>query len=183
MTRRAFERKKRRMPCNVTFEGRQHNGLVIDLSPGGLFVQTNAKAQPGDRLDLKLSLPGETHKLPLQVEVVRKIVVPPRLLAVAHGGVGVRILNAPETYYNFMEALEVGPDVGESKAESNDAETSEKDAAAGARPQQSYRVRAKQTLGPRSRIVDVTASSEEDARNRALAELGQGWQVLRVELK
>jgi Tfp pilus assembly protein PilZ len=102
MPGRVFERKKRRMPCNVTFEGRQHSGLVVDVSPAGLFIQTNAKVKPGDQLDLKLSLPGETHKLPLQVEVVRKIVVPPRLLMVAHGGVGVRILNAPEAYYNFM---------------------------------------------------------------------------------
>jgi hypothetical protein len=29
----------------------------------------------------------------------------------------------------------------------------------------------------------MAASSEEDARNQALAELGEGWQVLQVELK
>jgi Tfp pilus assembly protein PilZ len=158
---RVFERKKRRMPCNVTFEGQQHSGLVIDVSPGGLFVQTSAKAKPGDRLDLKLSLPGEIRKLPLQVEVVRKVVVPPRLLAVAHGGVGVRILNAPEAYYNFMRVLGIGSKDSEFKAESSSDEAPDKDAAADARPQQSYRVRAKQTQGPRSRILDVAASSEE----------------------
>ena len=171
------------MPCNVTFEGQQHSGLVIDVSPGGLFIQTSAKARPGDRLDLKLSLPGETHKLPLQVEVVRKVVVPPRLLTVAHGGVGVRILNAPEAYYNFMETLGIGSDTAEFKSESGDAKMSEKAPAAGAGPQQSYRVRVKQTEGPRSRILDMAASSEEDARDQALAELGEGWQVLQVELK
>ena len=171
------------MPCNVTFEGQQHSGLVIDVSPGGLFIQTSAKARPGDLLDLKLSLPGETQKLPLQVEVVRKVVVPPRLLTVAHGGVGVRILNAPEAYYSFMGTLGIGSDPVESTAESSGAGTSEKAEAAGAGPQQSYRVRVKQIKGPRSRVLDLAASSEEDARNQALAELGEGWQVLEVELK
>jgi hypothetical protein len=180
---RVFERKKRRMPCNVTFEGQQHSGLVLDVSPGGLFIQTSAKAKPGDRLDLKLSLPGETQKLPLQVEVVRKVVVPPRLLTIAHGGVGVRILNAPEAYYNFMGILGIGADPGELKSESSGAGTSGKGAAAGAQPQQSYRVRVKQIEGPRSRILDVVASSEEDARSQALSELGEGWQALQVELK
>jgi Tfp pilus assembly protein PilZ len=171
------------MPCNVTFEGQQHSGLVIDVSPGGLFIQTSAKAKPGDQLDLNLSLPGEARKLPLQVEVVRKVVVPPRLLAVAHGGVGVRILNAPEAYYKFMETLGIGSGTAEFKPESRGAETSKKTPVAGAQPQQSYRVRVKQTEGPRSRILDVAASSEEDARSQALAELGEGWRVLQVELR
>jgi hypothetical protein len=105
------------------------------------------------------------------------------LLAVAHGGVGVRILNAPEAYYNFMKVLGIGAKDGELEAESSSAEASHKDAAAGAGPQQRYRVRAKQTQGPRSRILDVAASSEEDARNRALTELGEGWQVLQVEFR
>ena len=183
MAGRRFERKKRRMPCDVVFEGRQHSGLVLDVSPGGLFIQTSAKAKPGDRLDLKLSLPGEAQKLPLQVEVVRRVVVPARLLAVAHGGVGVRILNAPEVYYNFMEALGIGADSGEFKTKPRSAEKSEEGAPSGAQPQQSYRVRVKQIQGPRSRNLDVTAASEEEARNQAQAELGEGWQVLEVELK
>ena len=103
--------------------------------------------------------------------------------AIAHGGVGVRILNAPETYYKFMETLGIGSGATDFKSESSDAETPEKAPAADALPQQSYRVRVKQTEGPRSRILDVAASSEEDARSRALAELGEGWQVLQVELK
>ena len=88
MSGRLFERKKRRMPCSVTFDGRKHSGLVLDVSPGGLFVQTSAKAEPGDRLDLNLSIPGEEQMVHMQVEVARKVVVPPRLRTVAHGGIG-----------------------------------------------------------------------------------------------
>jgi hypothetical protein len=183
MAGRIFERKKRRMPCNVTFEGQQHNALVLDVSPAGLFIQTSVKAKPGDRLDLQLSIPGETQKLSLHVEVVRKVVVPARLLAVAHGGVGVRILNAPEAYYNFMEALRIGADSIESKSESAGQKASTGGATAAEQPQRNYRVHVKQTQGPRSRILDVVAGCEEDARSQALAELGEGWGVLQVELR
>jgi hypothetical protein len=179
---RVFERKKRRMPCDVIFAGQQHSGLVLDVSPGGLFIQTSAKAKPGDRLDVKLSLPGETQKLPMQVEVVRKVVVPARLLAIAHGGVGVRILNAPEAYYNFMGVLGIGADPGEFKREERTRNPSGGTAVAAPQPGQSYRVRVKQIQGPRSRSLDVVAGDEADARTRALAELGEGWQVLQVEL-
>jgi hypothetical protein len=183
MAGRVFERKKRRMPCNVTFEGQQHNALVLDISPAGLFIQTSVKAKPGDRLDLKLSIPGETQRLSLQVEIVRKLTVPARLLAVAHGGVGVRILNAPEAYYNFIKALGSGTGSGEIKSKSAGQKTPTEGAAAAEQPQRNYRVRVKQIQGPRSRILDVAAGSEEDARSRALAELGEGWGVLQVELR
>jgi hypothetical protein len=44
-----------------------------------------------------------------------------------------------------------------------------------------FRVRVKQCDGPRSRTVEVRASTAEDAAKRALADLGRGWEVLRVE--
>jgi hypothetical protein len=183
MAGRVFERKKRRMPCDLMFEGQQHSGLVLDVSPGGLFIQTSAKAKPGDRLDIRLSFPGVTQKLPLQVEVVRKVVVPARLLAIAHGGVGVRILNAPEAYYNFMGSLGIGSDPGGPKTDSSGESASGEGAGAGEPPGQSYRVRVKQTQGPRSRLLDVTGSDEEGARSQVLTELGEGWEVLQVVLK
>ena len=170
---RVFERKKRRMPCDVIFEGQQHSGLVLDVSPAGLFIQTSAKAKPGDLLDIKLSLPGEIQKLPMQVEVVRKVVVPPRLLAIAHGGVGVRILNAPEAYYTFMGVLGIGSDQVEFKAEEGAGDSSGGSGEAAPQPGQSYRVRVKQVQGPRSRVLDVVAGNEEDARGTAQISLIQ----------
>jgi Tfp pilus assembly protein PilZ len=180
---RVTNRKKRRMPCDVLFEDRRHSGFVLDISPTGLFIQTSAKAKPGDRLDLRLSLPGEARKLPLEAEVVRMVAVPAHLLAVAHGGVGVRIPNPPEAYYDFMETLGVSAGSREAEAESRTAEKSATSAETGGQPPQRYRVRVKQTQGPRSRSLDVTAGSEDEARDRALAEVGEGWQVLLVELK
>lgn len=44
-----------------------------------------------------------------------------------------------------------------------------------------FRVRVKQCTGPRSRTLEVRARSAEEAAKRALADLGRGWEVLRVE--
>ncbi len=44
-----------------------------------------------------------------------------------------------------------------------------------------YRVRAKQSGGPRSRSLIVRAISREHAEARALEELGADWEVLDVE--
>jgi PilZ domain-containing protein len=101
---RVLERSKRRMTCRVHVDGRQHNGIVLDLSGSGLFIQTGAKLAPGVRVDIDLSLPDGDARM--QIEVVRRKQVPPQLLTVAQGGIGVRILTAPENYYRFLHDLQ-----------------------------------------------------------------------------
>ena len=112
MPGRVLERKNRRMPCVLKTEGQRRSGLITDVSPGGLFIQTSAKPRIGDVLDLEMSVPGEVSKLFVQVQVVRTNTVPAQLRALAHGGVGVQILNAPEAYYEFMALLKIGGDPG-----------------------------------------------------------------------
>jgi hypothetical protein len=201
MAGRALERKKRRMPCEVRFEGQRHSGLVVDLSPSGLFIQTSAKAKPGAHLDVDLSVPGEAQKLRLDVAVVRQRLVPAQLRTVAQGGMGVRIINAPEAYYRFMSQLKIGQDEGGAGAAMpTDGGTGRRDATAASEvveaesviqrpaveeiespPTPRFRVRVSQTGGSRSRRLDLAAEDEAAARTRALTEVGEGWRVLDVE--
>jgi hypothetical protein len=207
MAGRIFERKRRQMPCTLTLDGRNHGGLVLDVSPGGLYIQSSAKMKPGDQVEIQMTLPGIEGRHHLQVEVVRKVVVPAQLLKVARGGVGVRIINAPEAYYQFMDDLGVTSDAGTSKIEQLENRRAKSEAASTAAeaepepkpkpepepkseaepeaespaPQPQYRVRIKQSQGPRSRTVSVEADSEDDARNQALHAAGAGWIVLGVE--
>src|SRR5262245_44113871 len=104
--RRVTNRKKRRTPCLLTVGHRVHTGLVLDLSPSGLFIQTNAKTYRGERIEMELNV-REDHPLDMVVEVVRTKSVPPRLLTVAQGGIGVRIISAPEEYYQFLNSIGV----------------------------------------------------------------------------
>jgi len=196
MSGRIFERKRRQMPCTLMLDGRHHGGLILDVSPGGLYIQSSAKIKPGDQLEIQMTIPGVDDRLQLQVEVVRKVIVPARLLKIAHGGVGVRIINAPEAYYQFMDDLGVTEDAGTSKLEQLENRRA-KSAAAEAEskseptpkaedepsaPQPQFRVRIKQSQGPRSRTISVEADSEDDARRQALHAAGAGWIVLGVEL-
>ncbi len=202
MAGRIFERKKRQMPCTLTLNGQNHGGLILDVSPGGFYIQSSAKMQPGDQLDIQMTIPGIEGRHRVQVEVVRKVVVPARLLKVARGGVGVRILNAPEAYYRFMEELGITADLGSSKIEqienrraqvtascaAQTAAEPEREARAAAEPeaeppapQPRFRVRIKQSQGPRSRTIRVEADSREDACSRALRDAGEGWVALDAE--
>ena len=199
MSGRIFERKRRQMPCTLMLDGRHHGGLILDVSPGGLYIQSSAKIKPGDQLEIQMTIPGVEGRHQLQVEVVRKIIVPARLLKIARGGVGVRIINAPEAYYQFMDDLGVTEDAGTSKLEQLEnrrAKAAATSSAAKAKseaeaapepkeeppaPQSQFRVRIKQSQGPRSRTVSVEADSEDDARRQALHAAGAGWIVLGAE--
>jgi hypothetical protein len=203
MAGRIFERKRHQMPCTLTLDGRNHGGLILDVSPGGLYIQSSAKIKPGDQIEIQMTIPGIDGRHHLQVEVVRKVVVPARLLKIARGGVGVRIVNAPEAYYQFMDGLGVTADAGTSKLEQLEnrrAASAVADAKPNAKPEREakikaepeakeeppslqlqFKVRIKQSQGPRSRTVSVEADSEDDARSQALHAAGAGWIVLGVD--
>jgi len=177
------------MPCRVHTEGRQHNGIVLDLSGSGLFIQTSAKLPPGVQVRIDLSLPE--IEVPLTVEVVRRKQVPPQLLTVAHGGIGVRILSAPETYYRFLQDVQARERQQAEREQSTRGGSTQSLAGAGARAPAApvpaeptgprFRVRVSQTDGIRSRTVVVAAATPEEASRSTQSELGEGWKVVAVE--
>ena len=105
--RRARSRKNRRIPCQLRLRDRVHHALVIDLSAQGLFVRMAAD----DREEIErcqLTLESERgEQIELVVDVVRKFLVPGPLLAIANGGVGLRIVSAPDAYYDFLSRIGV----------------------------------------------------------------------------
>jgi hypothetical protein len=168
--RRSVNRKKRRIPCHLWVGKRVHNALVLDLSPTGLFIQTHAKTNRGDRLDLRL--PGiDNAMLDLVVEVVRVRQVPQALLAAAKGGIGVRIVNAPEEYFQLWD------ETGQAERSAGEFELEEPAPATGSQ----FQVYVAQTSGPRSRRLMITAPDPDAAGSCALEAMGEGWKVLRVE--
>jgi uncharacterized protein YndB with AHSA1/START domain len=180
-TGRVHDRKKRRTPCQIHVSDRVHSGLVLDLSASGLFIQTNAKARPGERFAISFAGP-DGAPIAVQVEVVRTKVVPPNLLALTQGGFGVRILEAPPGYYEFLRwlGLEDAAPVRLRRAPASATTpraASEPTAESGLR----FRVHVSQTSGPRSRRIEVCAPDADAARDRALEEFGEGWKVLGVE--
>ena len=102
MNKRREPRMKKRIACALWIKGVRQHGIVLDLSSKGLFVQTSAKPAPGETLRIELVLPGQTNSTSLMATVARVRMVPPALLAVAQGGIGVEIQNPPEEYFVFV---------------------------------------------------------------------------------
>ena len=85
--KRTRERFKKRVSCELLFEERRYSGIVIDVSPRGLFVQTSAKPKLGRRVMVLLRVPG-VGTCEIATRVARLKMVPPQLLSVVNGGVG-----------------------------------------------------------------------------------------------
>jgi hypothetical protein len=165
----------------------RYSGVILDLSATGFFVQTIAKPAPQDRVTVEISVPGQREPVRVEARVARLRVVPPQLMNVAHGGIGLRITNAPEAYFGFLGALMPEPATPEtataSLAPSGPAPSpavppeARAEAARGA-GERAFRVRLSQNGGRRSRTLRCFAPSAEEAAARALAEIGEGWSML-----
>ena len=189
MGKRRAERIKRRVTCELLLDGRSYRGIVLDLSATGIFVQTEATPGPGARMRIRFrTATGEEFEA--DGAVARRQAVPRELAGVVRGGLGLRIERPPEAYFRLIgmegvsedKARSIGmetPVVQNRPAGAPRAPEPPKAPPAPALPE--YRVRVKQTDGPRSRTLKLGASSADDARKRALAELGRGWEVLTVE--
>ena len=44
-----------------------------------------------------------------------------------------------------------------------------------------YRVKAKQTVGPRSRALVISATSREHAKSQAIEQIGSDWEIVEVK--
>ena len=102
MENRREVRLKKRLGCALFIKGVRQHGIVLDISSKGLFVQTNAKPAPGESVRIELTLPGRTTVTTLTATVARVRMVPPALLSVAQGGIGLVLQNAPEEYFVFV---------------------------------------------------------------------------------
>ena len=100
--KRREPRMKKRIACALWIKGVRQHGIVLDLSSKGLFVQTSAKPTPGEALRIELVLPGQTRPTTLMATVARVRMVPPALLSVAQGGIGLELQNPPEEYFVFV---------------------------------------------------------------------------------
>jgi hypothetical protein len=161
------------MPCEIRADGRQQRAIVLDFSRSGLFVQTSARLAPGTTVELEIQLDSTSPAVRVRARVARQKAVPSNLTSVAQGGVGLRILEAPPAYYAALD---------QHASDEDDAAATPPPREAPAPPPRRaaprFKVRVKQTDGPRSRILDIEADDADGARARALAEVGKGWEIV-----
>jgi hypothetical protein len=195
--RRRAKRTKRRATCELWIAGERQTGILLDISSTGLFVQTTTQVAVGSEIQVEIKLPGDTRECRVRATVARVRRVPPSMTALAAGGLGLRIVEAPASYWDFVGVA--APAAGKrssgngfdgekratapSASEAPRAVPSPPPSSAPSPPQPvkpSHRVRVKQVGGMRSRLLDVHASSSAEAGQRALVQVGRGWEVVEV---
>ncbi len=109
MERRDSQRIRRRVACEFDYDGHVHSAIVVDLSIGGLFLQTDTAISPGTELTLRLR--GEAlGGMELRGCVVRRRFTPMVIATMIRRGVGIRLVSAPPAYY---ESVGGGADAAE----------------------------------------------------------------------
>lgn len=176
-------RVRKRLPCTLSLEARQHNGMILNLSERGLFVQTSLPAEPGTLLDLDVRDPMRGRAIPLQAAVVWRRRVSPRMTGMNQSGMGLRLLKRPSEWRTLMIGLRGGEettDDGGSCHATSAAEPGPALEATPAPPAHSFVVRLVLSGGPRSRRIVIESADEIAAASDALREVGAGWTVLEV---
>ena len=169
------------MPCSLRVDGKVHRALVLNLSRGGLFVRTTARARPGARIELDLPL-ASRGAVPLEARVVWRRVAASTVAALNEGGLGLRISDPPASYDAFVSEL-FGDLPTPRPATVDDPPASGTDGAtatSGDAPALCFEVRVKQRSGPRSRWVRAAGASDADAATAALAQVGDDWEILEI---
>jgi Tfp pilus assembly protein PilZ len=165
--------------------------MVLDVSAGGLFVQTNASPAPGTLVRLELRVPGHPEPIEMQAQVARKRIVPPRLRTLLKGGIGLQLENPPEEFYTLVAKLQSPEAAASQTASATKPSESASESSGKAKPAEkppkpkltSFRVKLSQVGGDGSRILVIRASDEDEASRRAILDLGDGWKVLSCEPK
>jgi hypothetical protein len=184
MERRTSPRVSSQFPCAFIAAKKEREGVVIDLSEGGLCLRTQVGLSTGDQLDLRIQARGKTLEVKALVWHSRQ--VRQRSTNAVFYVVGLMLIDAPEAYFEFLPDTQSKTNSPPDKQEPS-TERTETSAPAQAPAQKesselnSYRIRVKQLGAPRTRVLSLNAESLDEARSLAMAELGNEWEVLGIE--
>jgi len=175
MEKRKSERVRCRFDCEVARRSERAAGTVVDISEGGLSVQTQLEAEQGDALAVRIRHPREgALELETIVWHVRK--ARQRQTGEVCFFLGLVLSKAPDAYLELLpRASHTAPAEPAPQVESRELPPGEE-----ARSLHAFRVRLKARSGPRTRLLTLDAPSSDGAGSLALAELGDDWEVLEV---
>jgi hypothetical protein len=172
MERRKSRRVRCRLACEIHGARKRATGTVLDMSEGGLAVQTALKADQGDTLRIRIQARGG----PLEVETLvwhsRQVRL--RGASETSWALGLMISDAPDQYFQLVPQ-------GDTHAKSKEPEVSADEVTEEAAPElPAFRIRVKQLAAPRTRVLSLNAESEDEARALATADLKGEWEILEV---
>lgn len=86
-------------------QGKIHKGFTHDIGAMGLFLMSNRQESLGQQIYLDVVVP-ELGVVQLQGTVVWRKWVPPALRSLEYTGFGVKIINAPESWFTYFAKQE-----------------------------------------------------------------------------
>jgi len=182
--RRQTKRAPCRLRCRVARGRDQLASRIVDVSEGGLCLVLPVWLKPKQPFDISIDVPG-TGLSRVQVEIwhIRR-----EESKNSKGRVwvaGAMILNSDAAFTKLLNAAGVLSSGVESAIET--APNTPKQSGGAKAPEAIdtvdptvYRIRCKQTGGPRTRVLSLAADSEAQARSLATEDLGSSWTVLDV---
>jgi hypothetical protein len=186
--RRKSPRIRCRLSCELESQRASGPGTAVDLSEGGLCIHTALAVEQGESLRIALAAPGagtlELEALAWHVRRVRD------RSGQTFQVVGAMISRAPEAYARLVPSSSPRPAARRACDAPSAPEPGARDhhscAAAGrADPAEgaelrTFRIRVKAVVGPRTRTLSLSATSEDEARALAVEDLQGQWEVLEV---
>lgn len=115
LERRSEARLRKRLPCQLRNRGGIYPGVVSQIGPGGLHVETEADLRPGETVFVTLE--SAAAAVPERGRVVYRRQAPQSLAQVCPSGVGIR-LDAPSALYrSFLGSLAAGTEADDRAAQ------------------------------------------------------------------
>jgi hypothetical protein len=102
---RMFARSTCRIPCEFSIAGKARSGFVIDISASGVFIQTNAVAEPGAEATITIR-PSKAEPITITATIARKLQGHRSMTTVRAKGIGLSIHNAPEAFFALVANLQ-----------------------------------------------------------------------------
>ena len=165
MDLRRMQRIEGGFACEIRYGTRQVSGTVTNLAPDGLYVDTKASIPPGSQVEIHIPEAKDAFDLTLRAIVVRQQLLPNRVSRLKPQGIGLRILQAPDDYYELIDG---------------NTASFEHTGALDNPPLKTFRVRVLEKEGSCFRILNVTSTSAEAARQEIKKDLGPDWDVTDV---
>lgn len=177
MERRGSPRVRCHMRCELARAGRRTQGTVLDLSEGGLCVQSELDVEQGTAVAILLRLPrGREIAVEALVWHVRR--VRGRVGGAGSRVLGLMIAKAPDEYYGLLHLTEPDPPSPPQDQQVVDPPLpSQEEPAPSLTP---FRIRVKARSGPRTRVLSMSAQSVDEAKEFANSDLGSDWEILEV---
>jgi hypothetical protein len=181
--RRKQERIRVHFPCELTLGRKSAAGTVRDLSAGGLSVETDASPDQGECVRVSMQPKGRAS-IDLEALVWSVRTLRNRSTKNTSTRLGLVLSDAPPEFFELVKPKKTTQPVASSPrptaTPAPPPETGTETEPETCEEVRRFRVQVKQSASSRTRRILVFAESEEDAKEKALAEAGAEWGVLEV---